>query len=328
MSIGVGIGTARYGHHATFLDAQLQHAAPALAFTESQEGYAKLRQALEELRRKHPQVQFQIHIDAAGHYAANLERFVRDLPLPKTVSFGEPARNSHYRKAHYPKGKSDPIDSKAMSRFAIVEQPAPAAEVPEAFYQLREVAGRLEALIRQHTRLVNQLHNLMSRVFPELAVYVNNLASNYVLKLLHAYRTPEKIARARLSSLKAIPHFKPEMAEKIHAAAKQSVASLRGRVGDQPPLRPRAFPLGRGRSGQEAPPKRNGRGPQPGRTRKASGHRSHFQSRRRLAGGQSTVARGKFAAKRSSSAAWHDRLRPIASAGDNGAGVVALGLSR
>lgn len=231
--IGVGIDTARYGHHVTFLDAELQQAMPPRTFAESQQGYLELQQALEDLHRKHPHVHFQIHIDAAGQYAANLERFLRGLALPKTISFGEPARNSHYRKAHYPKGKSDPIDSKAMSRFAVLERPTPVAEVPEAFYQLREIAGRLEAQIRQHTRLVNQLHNLLSRVFPELALCVNDLASDHVLKLLRQYPTPEKIARARLSSLKAIPRLKPEMAEKIHAAAKQSVASFRGAAAEE-----------------------------------------------------------------------------------------------
>jgi len=97
--VGVGIDTHRYFHQATFVDADRQRAAPNLQFAESAEGYAQLRQALEKIAARQPDVHFHICVDAAGQYAANLERYLRGLPFAFTFSVGEPARNKHYRQA-------------------------------------------------------------------------------------------------------------------------------------------------------------------------------------------------------------------------------------
>ena len=87
--VGIGIDTARYGHHVSFMKEDKQSAAPPLPITESRAGYEQLRQRLEELHRKYPAAQLHLRIDAAGQYALNLERFVRSLTqLPMTVSRG------------------------------------------------------------------------------------------------------------------------------------------------------------------------------------------------------------------------------------------------
>src|SRR5689334_1473958 len=63
--VGVGIDTHRYFHQAEFLYGDVQPAAPGLNFEESVEGYAQLRQALEKIEARHPDVHFRIHVDAA-----------------------------------------------------------------------------------------------------------------------------------------------------------------------------------------------------------------------------------------------------------------------
>jgi transposase len=231
--IGVGIDTARYGHDATFLFADCQPAAKSLSFTESSDGYAQLRERLEQLLARHPQAVFHVRIDAAGQYANNLQRFLHDLPLPTTISVGEPARNKHYCRAHFPKRKSDPTDSFCQARFAVVERPAAKPDVPEPFYQLSEIASRLESQGRQSTRLINQLHNVLARTFPELATIIKDLSANYVLKLLLRYPTAERIARAHESSLTAIPYLSEEKAKRIQEAARKSVASFRGEYAEE-----------------------------------------------------------------------------------------------
>src|SRR5262249_18937451 len=229
-SIGVGFDTARYGHRVSFLRPDLQPAAKAFTFAESPAGYAELSQALERLQKKYGCVHFAIRIDAAGQYAANLERFLRALPWPKTISVGQPKQNRDYCRAHFPKRKADPVESLACARFAIVEHPAPTPETPPAFARLRELAGALESQVKQTTRLVNQLHNRLARVFPELALDVSDLRSAWVLRLLAKYPSPAKIAAARLSSLLSIPRMTDGNAQKIRAAARQTVASLEGPV--------------------------------------------------------------------------------------------------
>ena len=230
--IGVGIDTARYGHRASFLRPDRQPAAKPLTVLESQAGYQALREQLEQLHQHHPHAHFHIRIDAAGQYAANLEAFLRGLDLPITLSIGEPKRNKDYQKAHFPKRTTDDTESQAMARFAVVEQP-PATQVAlPPFVLLREVAGRLQAQVKQTTQAINRLHNLLARVFPELATLTDDIAAAWVLQLLDQYPTPQRVGQARLTSLQKIPYLPADKAPTLHQAAQQSVGSLHGPIAE------------------------------------------------------------------------------------------------
>jgi transposase len=230
--IGVGIDTARYGHRVSFLRPDCQPAARPITVLESRSGYQALQQRLEQLHQQHPQAHFHIRIDAAGQYAANLEHFLRGLALPLTLSIGEPKRNKDYQKAHFPKRTTDDTESQAMARFAVVELPKATAPVTPALTLLREVAGRLQAKVKQSTQAINRLHNLLARVFPELANLTDDLSCSWVLHLLDKYPTAQRIAQARLTTLQNIPYLAPEVAEQLHLLAQQSVACLCGDVAE------------------------------------------------------------------------------------------------
>jgi len=231
VSIGVGFDTARYGHHATFLRSDRQPATSPLDFLESREGYCRLEGTLDRLAQKYETVHFHIRVDAAGQYATNLLSFLHQLPYTKTISVGEPERNKNYRAVHYPKRKTDATDSHACARFAIVEQPDATNHDSAELLMLQEVAGRLEAQTKQSTRQVNQLHNLLSRAFPELATITNNLQAAWVLNLLDKYPTAERIARAR--SLHSIPNLPAAKAKRIKLAAAKSIGVHRGELAEE-----------------------------------------------------------------------------------------------
>jgi transposase len=148
------------------------------------------------------------------------------------LSIGEPKRNKDYQKAHFPKRTTDDTESQAMARFAVVELPKATAPVSPAMIMLREVAGRLQAKVKQSTQAINRLHNLLARVFPELANLTDDLSCSWVLHLLDKYPTAPRIAQARLATLQRIPYLAPEMAEQLHLLAQQSVACLSGDVAE------------------------------------------------------------------------------------------------
>jgi len=231
--IGVGIDTARYAHHASFLDEEKRSAAKPFHFTENAEGYQQLRDTLYKLAAKHVNPHLHIHIDAAGQYAENLLQWLHRLDLNIagliiTISVGQPARNKAYRKVHFDKRKADPAESMACARFAIVERPPATPHNPPEFQQLRDVVALLESAAKHHTRLVNQLHNLLARVFPELATIVNDIAAGWVLTLLERYPTPAKLARAKAGTIAAIPHLPAALVPKLQEAAAHSLGSQQG----------------------------------------------------------------------------------------------------
>jgi transposase len=230
VAIGVGLDTARYGHHATFLREDRQPASKPLEFLECRDGYQQLEKSLSKLAQQHHEVHFHIRVDAASQYATNLLSFLHRLPWPKTISVGQPTLNKRYREVHFPKRKSDATESHACARFAIVERPQSSASFTPELLALREVASRLEFQVKHSTRNVNRLHNLLSRVFPELATLQNDLQARWVLHLLKKYPTAQRIANARLSSLTAIPRLPVAKGQQVHQAATQSIASESGPI--------------------------------------------------------------------------------------------------
>jgi transposase len=149
-----------------------------------------------------------------------------------TLSVGEPKRNKDYQKAHFPKRTTDDTESQAMARFAVVELPKATAPPAPALLLLHEVAGRLQAKVKQSTQAVNRLHNLLARAFPELATLTEDLTTGWVLELLDRSPTAERVAQARLKILKKISYVSHGPAEQVQLAARQSVASVRGDVAE------------------------------------------------------------------------------------------------
>ena len=228
-TLGIGIDTARYGHHATFLREDKQLACPPMIVMETRTGYEQLQSQIEALRQRFPSAQIYLRIDAAGQYAANLESFLRSLThLSMSISVGEPKRNKDYHSAHSPKSQSDATESHAMARYAVVERPDESHGTPPQFAVLRRVASRLQGQTKQSTRLINQLHETLSASFPELATLINDLAAGWVLELLEKYPTARRLADSRLSSIEKIKFIPAGMPKKLHDTVKHSVGTLSG----------------------------------------------------------------------------------------------------
>src|SRR5262249_2020659 len=214
----VGIDTSRYGHYAAFLRDDLQPAADELPFAESAAGYALLRQRLERIVQRHGPVHFVVRLDAAGQYAENLRPFLHGLgvavagtpgspPFALALSCGDPQRNKNYRAALFGSKKSDPSEARAAARFALTEKPASDRPMSLELRSLRQVAGRLQAVIRQRTRLLNQFHHLLALTFPELALLTKDLGAGWVLELMHRYPTAALLAQAGPAELAAIAYL-------------------------------------------------------------------------------------------------------------------------
>jgi transposase len=229
--IGVGLDTSRYGHYAAFLRDDLQQAAGELQFVESAAGYAQLRTRFEQIVSKLGTVHFAVRLDVAGQYADNLLHFLHTLQgrlanATFTVSCGDPQRNKNYRAALFGSKKSDPVEARAAARYALSERPAPVKMLSAELRTLRQVASRLQAVVRQRTRLINQFHLLLARTFPELALLVKDLASGWVLTLCERYPTAKLLAAASAHDLGHIPYLPKKLIDPLLEHARTSIACL------------------------------------------------------------------------------------------------------
>ena len=172
-----------------------------------------------------------VRLDAAGQYADNLLHFLRRLTWPGVtleISCGDPQRNKNYRAALFGPQKSDPLEARAAPRYALHERPAAAAVLTPELRLLRQVASRLQATVRQRTRLINQLHQLLALAFPELALVVTDISLGWVLELLTRYPTGECLGAASEQDLAAIPYLPHAHIAGLLEHARSSIASLRG----------------------------------------------------------------------------------------------------
>ena len=78
---GIGIDTARYGHHVSFMDEYQPTATKLFHFEEHAQGYQKLLKALLALAAKAGTYHFNIRIDAAGQYADNFIHWLHSQKL-------------------------------------------------------------------------------------------------------------------------------------------------------------------------------------------------------------------------------------------------------
>jgi transposase len=231
--IGVGIDTSRYGHYAAFLRDDLQPAAGELQFIESAAGYAQLRSRLEQIVSKLGTVHFAVRLDVAGQYADNLLHFLHTLQgqlanATFVISCGDPQRNKNYRAALFGSQKSDPVEARAAARYALSERPAPVKMLSAEQRTLRHVASRLQAVVRQRTRLINQFHLLLTSTFPELALLVKDIASGWVLTLCERYPTAKLLATASAHDLGQIPYLPEKLIGPLLEHARTAIASLEG----------------------------------------------------------------------------------------------------
>lgn len=237
---GVGIDTSRYGHYAAFLSDDLQPAAAELQFPESAVGYALFRQRLERIIQRYGPVHFVVRLDAAGQYAENLLHFLHSLGTPGAnapgspppfalgLSCGDPQRNKNYRAALFGGKKSDAVEARAAARFALTEKPTSDIPMSLELRTLRQVAGRLQAVVRQRTRLVNQFHHLLTLTFPELALLTKDLAAGWVLELVQRYPTAPLLAAATPTDLAQIAYLPNKHVAPLLEHAHASIASLDG----------------------------------------------------------------------------------------------------
>ncbi|HSY95391.1 MAG TPA: transposase [Steroidobacteraceae bacterium] len=229
--IGVGIDTSRYGHYAAFLRDDLQPAAGEVQFVESAAGYAELRSRFEQIVSKLGTVHFAVRLDVAGQYADNLLHFLHTLQgrlanATFTISCGDTQRNKNYRAALFGDKKSDPVEARAAARYALSENPAPVKMLPAELRTLRQAASRLQAVVRQRTRLVNQFHLLLALTFPELALLVKDIATGWVLTLCERYPTAKLLAAASAHDLGHIPYLPEKLIDALLEHARTSIACL------------------------------------------------------------------------------------------------------
>lgn len=170
-----------------------------------------------------------VGMEATGGLEANWLQLFEDLSdeLELTVYQLNPLVLRKFAEQQLHGGKTDQISARRMAAFlrgGLIEEHHPSSESgPEP--GLRTLSRKTMGMIEESVELKNELHALLQRAHPEMVQYVRGHLSQWVLRLLKKYPTPDRLLEAGPEELAEIPYVTNEKAQALVEAARTTVAS-------------------------------------------------------------------------------------------------------
>lgn len=200
---------------------------PCFQLDDTWEGHGQLYNVLARLVQTHPDAQILTAAESTGGYENNwlgaLGRFRATLPIK--VARVNPALVLNHAKAEGCRSSSDATSAHYVATFQIAHPNKVYYDQDDSLATLRAQWTFIEQLKKQRTALLNQLESVLYRAQPILVPALNAGTPQWVLKLLKAYPTAERLSRARSRSVARIPYVTLKRAEQLIEEAKRSVAS-------------------------------------------------------------------------------------------------------
>jgi transposase len=188
----VGIDVSKHKHKACIRNLAQDSYSGVFSFDVNRQGFEKFSGTLEKFSQN--KEDFVIGIEATGNYGVTLAYFLLSHGY-KVVEIN-PYRANQFRKAQGKKAKTDRIDARSLAALLSLENHKLLSIPDPVLDNLRELTRFRADMVKERTALVNQLHETLATLYPELGQVLANLDSPTCLALLIAYPGPEYISRA------------------------------------------------------------------------------------------------------------------------------------
>ena len=140
-----------------------------------------------------------IGLEATGHYGQNLKLFLENNGF-SFMEFNPLLINRFVRSKSLRKTKTDSIDALMIAQYLMTVEYKP---YPPSFYTLEKLKSLTrfrDSLIRQRSKQLVALTNILDRVFPEFKPFFKGRFSATALYILSHYASPEKISNMNSKS--------------------------------------------------------------------------------------------------------------------------------
>ncbi len=187
----IGIDISKFKHDCSVFDEVGDIVTPSWSFANDQEGFMQLKALLDSLDEEK-----RIGFEATGHYGTNLKLFLEANGF-SFMEFNPLLINRFIKSKSLRKTKTDSIDCEMIARYLMTVEYAP---YPSSFYhieKLKSLTRFRDSLVRQRSRKLVELTNILDRVFPEFKPFFNNRFSVTALYILAHYPSPDKIANMK-----------------------------------------------------------------------------------------------------------------------------------
>ena len=194
----VGIDISKFKHDCAIIDELGDVITSSWSFNNDCEGFSLFRDLLNALDGEK-----KIGFESTGHYGHNLKMFLET----NNFSFMEinPLLISRFvRSKSLRNTKTDSLDAESIAQYLMTVEYKP---YPPSFYhmdQLKSLTRFRDSLVRQHSRQLVELTNILDKVFPEFKPFFGGKFSVTALYILSHYQSPEKIANMNSKSYDAL----------------------------------------------------------------------------------------------------------------------------
>ena len=220
----IGIDISKFKHDCAVIDDAGVVVTPSWSFANDQEGFSQFKALLDALGDE-----TKIGLESTGHYGANLKLFLETNSF-SFMEFNPLLINRFVKSKSLRKTKTDSIDCEMIARYLMTVEYKP---YPPSFYhneKLKSLTRFKDSLIRQRSRQLVELTNILDKVFPEFKPFFNGRFSATSLYILANYSSPEKISNMNSKSYELLRkisrgHFSTTDFAELKILAKNTVGN-------------------------------------------------------------------------------------------------------
>lgn len=229
----VGIDVSKGYSDFVILNQELQVLTKPVQFDDTRDGHQRLIRWLGRCMAAHKLERIYAGVESTGgfedNWYASLMEAGKELPLH--VARLNPSTVKNAAKASLSLQTTDALSAVHIARYLIRYADEITWDTTLTKYRsFRSFDGHIRLLVRQRTQLITQFRQLLYSCFPELQRFCKHGIPNWVLELLKAYPSPQKLARARAQTVAKINFISLKKASQLIDHAKQTVAARRHEV--------------------------------------------------------------------------------------------------
>ena len=190
--IYIGIDISKYKHDCFICNDTGEVIVENLSFENNKKGF----QQFLDLLKSYDSSNVHIGLEATGHYGLNLKLFLEK----NNYSFMEfnPLLVKEFKKSlSLRRTKTDKVDATVICQKLMSVPYKPNSKLFYHKYSIKSLSRLRETLVKQRSKYMVQLTNILDIIFPEFKAFFNNRFSTTSLYLLNKYGTAEKIANMR-----------------------------------------------------------------------------------------------------------------------------------
>ena len=199
--IYVGIDAASKKHDCYITSNEQPHSGQLVTIDNNSKGFEKLKSSILVWMEKTRDDNVRIGLESTGHYSHNILHYLVGSGFD-TMLINPLLTNMERRASSVRKTKTDTIDAKSICTFLMRNQEfKPYTLASYHSRSLKSLSRRRLSLVKQLTKHKQELHALVTTVFPEYLSVFSKLHIKVSLEILHKYGTPVNITKARIDGL-------------------------------------------------------------------------------------------------------------------------------